>query len=476
MKSLQDYIDDYRGVVNNLELSGDSVEVLVQLLAHYSYMSEMEYMNITNEASLERASLTNSKIQLCVDRMYSVFRGTCPRVKLRFTPMRYLKLKKFDKIYSSGGVNLYYDGDPITIPPSSKSQNYVTISCILAKEVITDEKIFNESNRYYVDFYDADVTNDGYVKVNDNIVPTYRKFSDHIRYGGLFDLTLPDYGMRLYGPDIFRSTNEVYSMNSDEVLPSPNTKVEINMFKYCSLSDFSNLDKIKLDGTEMPTEEEMLESENYPGITLYAESERDSLISIHYKANRDRYSNSIIRSNLDIGVLLEEELPSKVLKGGTVYEFDRESLTLDIYYIPYSEENLITTEDVEQFNKNNKAYYVAEKINVYPGKKVTVQFDINIELYQNKRMDDDVEKILKEYEDKFNIDLEDKIGEIEAAIAKLSNVRSILRVRESDGSVSSGVKVYEIDEDGNRIPYVPEKTKYCKVDFNLISEIYKREI
>ena len=304
----------------------------------------MELVNYVNESSLETAALENSKIQHCVDRMYSVFRGSCPRVKLRFIPHKYLRLKDYDLVYSSGNINLYYHGDPIVISPATKSEEYTTITCILAKTIKTYNRTFVNSNRYYVDITETNLSNDGYVKINGDIIPIYRKFSDHIRYGGLFDLTIPDYGMRIYAPDIFRSINE--SESSDEELVESGTTVEANMFEYCILDDFSSgLDKIKIDGIEMPLKSDILDSEDYPGITLIKETPRDELISLHYKANRDRYSNSIIRSNSDIGVLLEEEFPDKVVKGGTTYEFnksDESETTLDIYYIPYNTDNLIT--------------------------------------------------------------------------------------------------------------------------------------
>lgn len=480
MKSVQDYIDIYKKIADNLEITGDSVEVLVQLLSQWSYLNEMELVNYVSESSLERAQLTNSKIQQCVDRMYSVFRGTCPRVTLRFIPHKYLMLKKYDLVYSSSDINLYYIGDPITIAPAAKVDDYTTIKCILAKNIKSITKVIADSNRYYIDFLESNLSNDGYVLVNDNIIPMYRKFSDHIRYGGLFDLTLPDYGMRIYAPDIFRTTIETTSMNEGEILPEVNTIIVVNMFEYCTLDDFSsNLDSIKIDGTEMPTEDDMLESETYPGITLYPGAPRDELISLHYKANRDRYANSIIRSNLDVGVLLEEEFPDKVLRNGTTYLFTKagENLDLSIYYIPQDEDNLIDDDDRSKFKDNNLSYYVTENLHILEGKKCKVRFDIDVELFRSKRIDDEVKVILEEYEDKFNIDLEDKIGKIETAISKIPNVRSIIRTRELDGSITPGVKVWEIDaESGEKVKYVPERIKYCKVEFSIKSTIYRREL
>ena len=70
MRSLQDCINIYRGIANNLHLTGDSVELLIQLLANSTYINEIEHINYANESSLERATLLNSKIQQCVNIIF----------------------------------------------------------------------------------------------------------------------------------------------------------------------------------------------------------------------------------------------------------------------------------------------------------------------------------------------------------------------------------------------------------------------
>ena len=110
MKSLQDYIDIYRGIANKLNITGDSVEILSQMLANASFISEVENIAYTQEASLEKSTLINSKIQHCVDDMYSVFRGSCPRVILNIKPTKYLSFNIYDEIISSNSFKAYYLG------------------------------------------------------------------------------------------------------------------------------------------------------------------------------------------------------------------------------------------------------------------------------------------------------------------------------------------------------------------------------
>ncbi len=62
------------------------------------------------EASLERAGLMNSKIQHCVNNMYSVFRGSCPRVLLHVRPTKYQVFKPYQEIASSINFKVYYLG------------------------------------------------------------------------------------------------------------------------------------------------------------------------------------------------------------------------------------------------------------------------------------------------------------------------------------------------------------------------------
>ena len=110
MKSLQEYLEIYRSIARNLNLRGDSVEMLSQMLANATFISEVEHIAYSQEASLERATLMNSKIQHCMNEMYSVFRGSCPRVILRFKANVAFEWNVFDEISSSNSFSVYYLG------------------------------------------------------------------------------------------------------------------------------------------------------------------------------------------------------------------------------------------------------------------------------------------------------------------------------------------------------------------------------
>lgn len=361
MKSLQDYIEIYRGIAKNLNLQGDSVEMISQMLANATYISEVEHVAYSQEASLEKATLINSKIQHCMNEMYSVFRGTCPRVIIKFKSTKYFRLNIFDEISSSNNFKIYYLGylssnstgssytsdvpgakavsgesgfiyAPTVIPPTGDAVEY-TIIGLLAKEVVNKSWTLKESNTYYVDFTENDLSNDLYVKVNGDFFDTTRIFSDHITNGELFDLTLPSFGLRFYAPDIFRK-----SFERTETPTPANTTIDATVYKYCTLDSFnqSELKQVKIKGANL-TEftPEFLSAGGYTslstGLIFLNEVPRDSVTTIHYKANRDRYVNSILRSNSDIGTVLEEMYPEKIRKSGTHYIFKAPETTRVVY-------------------------------------------------------------------------------------------------------------------------------------------------
>ena len=210
MRSLQDYIDIYKNIAKNLNLQGDSVEVLAQMLANASYISEVENITYAQEASLEKATLMNSKIQHCMNDMYSVFRGSCPRVIIKFKPTRYFSFNVFDEIVSSNSFKVYYLGyydegntvtstgmktvsnisgfvySPVTIPPAISDDDTYTIVGLIAKETVSKSWTLDQSNTYYVNCLDEDLSSDLWVKVNDSYFDVTREFSDHILNGNIF--------------------------------------------------------------------------------------------------------------------------------------------------------------------------------------------------------------------------------------------------------------------------------------------------
>jgi hypothetical protein len=99
--------------------------------------------------------------------------------------------------------------------------------------------------------------------------------------------------------------------------------------------------------------------------------------------------------------------------------------SLEIYYIPYSLSNLLTTSEITSFKSTRAAYYVTNDITVRRGNLVKASVNIKAEVYQNISIDSKVSEILEEYAYQFGVDLESKKSEIIALLSKIPNVKQI---------------------------------------------------
>lgn len=452
MRSLQDYAGIFREIASNLNLQGDSVEVLVQMLSNATYISEVEHIGYMKESSLEKCSIMNSKIQHCVDLMYSVYRGLCPRVILNFTVNKYMKFDLFDVVTTSNNFKLYYSGyyddeegklikSSCTLNPDVNYQ----IECILASEVVDKDWKVTKDNLYYIDCEESDLSNDvsllirsGSEADDSGFSRIYQttNFSDHILNSQIFDLTLPGFGSRLFLPEDYKVAN---------------TEIKATFFKQSSLSDYNEaeLKRIRLDGVELKEfSGEFMKKYKFDDLgemaegLLYIDSiPSDTLETIHYKANRDRFVNSILRSNSDIGTILEKTYPDKIRANGTSHLFLDNSLI--IYYIPYDILNpiFLTEEDINSFiskESEKRAYYVTEEITIRKGTSYEAVFNLELELYNSTPVNEEVDNILNTYSGKFNTDINLLLTDIKSTISKISNIKSIKNLtvdyRREDGT------------------------------------------
>jgi len=456
MNSRQDYINIYRKIATGLGIYGDSAELLIQLLAESTYISEVEHVVYMQEASLEKASLLNSKIQHCMNNMYSVFRGSCPRVIFRFIPTKYFDFKPFDELVVGNGFKVYYLGfwdpegrsesekgtesvatlegftyGPKIIPPSltESEDDAVTIIGLLARETVSGVYSTVDSNTYYVENLSEDLSSDMWCKIQGEDWSVTRNFSQHITESMVFDLTLPSFGSRLYVADILRNGMIRYSRDSVET--QSNVSVEALWFKYNVLSSYNQaeLKKLVIKGSTPLSFGGVFQGaeEVSPGLILIPESSRDTVSTIHYKSNRDRYVNSIIRTNSDVGTVLEETFPSNIRTGGTSYQFYTGYLGsgLRLYYVPKDDTKILTDDQIEYFRETRSGYYVTSNFTILPGRKYTAVFNLDLELYYSDSIDQEVSDLLSIYEFKFNTNLEDKTEEIRGLINKISNVKQI---------------------------------------------------
>lgn len=524
MRSLQDYRDIYKEIASSYNITGDSVELLVQLLANASYISEIENISYVQEASLERSTLVNSKIQHCMDMMYSVFRGRCPRVIMKIKPTKYMRFDVYDQIVSSNSFNVYYLGyyngvsdnsinnvtgtkgmpleegfiyGPCEINPAIDENDTVVVIGLLAKEKISESWVTNKNNAYYVETLEENLSSDLYVKIGSSdkkeFIDTTRIFSDHILKHYIFDLTTTSYSSRLYVADIYRDS-DILDRNDEPSVSSSGPDVNIYLdavyYKFSSISEYkqAELKKINISGSEMVGfDSEFLESrgcsEIAPGVIIVNEVGREGVGTIHYKANRDRFVSSIVRSNSDVGVVLEETYPSKVMRGGTNFTFtsgddSSSGSRVSLFYVPNDPLNLLTNTEISEFINAKKAYYIVDDIYISEGKQYTAFFNVDIELYKPYTIDDEVYNILSTYEKKFSVNLEKSIDEIRTLLSKISNVKQVMSLDityldpdNNSGNGASNEDVYNdiYDSDGNIKPDV-----YFKINYKINSIIQTR--
>lgn len=577
MKSVQDYIDNFNNIAKNLGYSGESVEVLVQLLANASYISEVENASYMAEASLEKASLMNSKIQHCVDNMYSVFRGSCPRVIMKIKPTKYITVNPYDLLIESPNFRVYYlgyykvldeegnpantvdskatdpktgestadeDGDssgseeetvgssniiditstvdeesdsgesgdeeegeesledwkkhasldevmildgatgsweyssatfyPVLDEESEeddKSNYQILIGFIAPKRLgdnLTIDTVINTSNTYYVDCIAENLSDDMYLMIEtaterdstgEVLTSMVRQdrtriFAEHILSHKIFDMTLPAYGSRLYVANYYKDVNGRNSQELDGI--TPNARIFAQYYGYSELDDYnsSELKRLQYKGAELVAFSDVIDrkGKSHPNpfliseaLTQYEDTDglcfidaipRDDLNTIHYKASRDRYVNSILRSNSDIGTVLEESYPNVVMSGGTNYTFTPENSAnryshIDLYYIPKQENRLLSEAEIERFRKEKRAYYaITSIIDVNPGHKFVATFSINLELFKGstENWDELIGKdiLISNYQKKFGIVFDtNTLKDIETLIGKNSNVKRV---------------------------------------------------
>lgn len=345
MKSLSDYTRILRDTATNLNLHGESVEMLVQMLANALYISEVEHVTYSQEASLERATLENSKIQHCVNQMYSVYRGANPRVILNFKATKLFQFNPYDEIIKSNNFKVYYlgyfdstQGELIYSSSTIYPDTEATIIGLIASDIYTSDWTISD-NLYYQSHPESDLSSDLYLidKTNNNTgVDVTRLFYDHLRENKFFDLTLPGYGCRIYYPETYRNLDRSEFVNLE---------FELNVFKYYQLKENSiesERKALKMNGSVLQsfpesTLDALGEKEDYPGIIYIPETTRDGLESIHHKANKSRYTGTYLSTNSDLSFLLQEYYPQKIRNTGVTYRFETpKSTTTEIVNKSYS--------------------------------------------------------------------------------------------------------------------------------------------
>lgn len=368
-----------------------------------------------------------------------------------------------------------------TMYPAETNSDIIIIKALIAPkrsgENLTIKKTINSTNTFYVDCTTSDLSNDMWVKINDSseFAPTTRVFSDHILEGKIFDLTLPSYASRLYVANYFQEDDTERDSGEIEGITT-STTIQAQYYGFSELSSYNTneLKRLQFKGTELVefedytdesgnllpnlflVQEGIGEYEEVGGLCYIAEVPKDTINTIHYKANRDRYSTSILRSNSDLGIILEDTFPDIVVSGGTNALFTSSTSSIPnvtIYYIPKDYNITIKDSEIEEFLSDKLAYYIVEStVSVTTGDLIQANFTIDLEIYNNSSdysfSDDITQNILEDnYEKKFNIVFDsDTLEEIKALISKLDYVKKVSSIEVSYSDSSGSLAQEDIDE------------------------------
>ena len=386
--------------------------------------------------------------------------------------------KEIDQLYTEDFIKEGYTGDwnygtatfyPNLTDKDSVDDVQIILGFIAPKrtDTLTVDKTITINNTYYVDCLADNLSNDMYVEINNERVERTRIFAEHILSHKIFDLTLPGFGSRLYLANYYKDT---VGRDSQEVQGmTENAHVFARYYGYQALSSYTDSEKERLQfkGAKLVAYKSDYflknvcgtDSEYATGLCYIPEISRDDTGIIHYKANRDRFVSSILRSNSDIGTVLEEAYPEIIESGGTNYIFttnsgDNKNSNLKIYYIPKNDAVLLSSSQIEDFVTNKRAYYVITSIiSINPGTKYIATFNIDLDLYKNTS--DSYETsigeniLINNYQHKFNLDLGSCIKDIESLISKISNVKRVnsisITYTNADGKGLNSSEVENID-------------------------------
>ena len=224
MNSVTQKVEKLRSIASSLGLQGESVEAIIQMLSYALHTSEVEHVAYTQEASLERATEINSKIQHCVNMMYSVYRGQNPRIIMTFSPKKRFTFNPGDLVAKASTFSAYYLGywdekigefveSGITLYPGDDRYSK-TIMCVMSQYEVQDSWKISSDNLFYhtvqksSDRQFAKLSSDYTLFISDTEEGEYtqlnttRRFSEHERLNYFLDLTLPGFGVNIYYPKV----------------------------------------------------------------------------------------------------------------------------------------------------------------------------------------------------------------------------------------------------------------------------------
>lgn len=447
MLSNEEIRQELLSIADSYEMRGEAMEMLVELVTYALYHEQVNIANTAKEMSLTDAMLMSSKIALCANSMYSVYRGSNPRVYLNVHFDAAVNKNKFDLLYEGNTFNLYM-AEPMSGVPDGSEDSARVVETILSKYDIVDKTDWIEtSTRYGYELTDSDgntvddISDDIQVFVSksnstEDMVeyPVTRLFSDHAKSyddeskalrSKIFALTIPGYGVRLFKKGGFQVGSKIRVKG---IVYSTMNGVNTSLFSRITIPGIT----LKRTTVEVPDPDDPLEtiSQTTEPVTYTPEVARQEADTIPYEANYAGRVSHEIQSNSDVNYLFSEVFINKVQS--STFEFLRkdtdgvEEDTIRIYYIGKPNTKPVNNADKEMFVTEYGPYFLNKSIQIEMAQAVAVTMGLDVVVDKSESIIDDVTGILGENFNGqlgivFNKDL------LVAMISKLEHVRYIKR-------------------------------------------------
>lgn len=381
MKSIEEIENNLRIAAKSHDLVGDSLEILIKLLAFNQYEVQLATTNALLESNPATASNLNSIISHAGSNMYSVYRGSNPRVQMSITIESPLSLTYLEEVYSTQEFKLYYSrcftDSGVEIPGDYRFTvgKVYTMEFIVSSSRVIDYLSTSANSSISLESISEGISEDLSLKklgVNSSALKLTRDFGDHIdssKYTEseslIFVLTLPGSGVRFYhsNPLGFDASSE-YILTYLPYYEGSITKDDLDAFSL-------NLHTIDRDS-----------------ITIKERIPVESLESINYNARRTLVTQSRVRTNQDLIDALLSRVP--YIRDANIHEFNKDTDELIINYIPIDSyksdlfsDFQLSSSDVSRYI-DSKLYYITDNIVFKPlmdatnSRKLSISLDFKL--------------------------------------------------------------------------------------------------
>lgn len=403
IKTVDQYKSELREVARGLNIYGDHVDLITHMLSYALYSSGIDKARQTRELSLIKSTSMNSKIQRAMDRNYSVFRGECPVLTLYVIPETNLEFSVGDVIFESADFNLYAAESKILNQEASFSGQSIKVRVSKEKKFV----VFTPTRRdTYIEIIDSNISDDIHVNKDNIEIKTTRDFREHIQdNNSLYDLTITDYGFRLYrstfNPEMFEGYGRGFLVTYYKYFDDIETLME--------RLRFIKIESMKVDHYDQPVQ-----------------IKREGAKDIERNALHQYYTISMLRSNTDVMHIFHMIARDNMKESAWEYS-DRDG-KINIYLVPKTS-NFTPAEiaDIsDEFTRRvHTSYYIPQTFQITQARAVKFKAKVTVYtyLYSQSVNQASITEIINRYSKRLNYLLNPDL--IKSDLSRVSNVNYV---------------------------------------------------